>query len=264
MPASRAERANAAHAAQGPAERNGDDHPSHPSHPPSETRTMRTAGPASHRAMSAVSSTSAPPSGAGAGRIAWAPAWMASTTGIGGTPRPAVPAAASWPWRMTGKLVAALTIGAVRSRGDQLGQRGQRAQPLAAPQHLDGGGGAVTQSRGALVVAAFGQRGHLVYGRGRTRVLSSPSIRAAARATAAAYCVAVTSRAAGQGDTSTSGQAGPVQCRAPQPRGTGPYSGEPGQQSGGLGGVGTGPERADDAVVARRAHHRQPRKRLVR
>ena len=64
---------------------------------------MRTPGAASQRAMSAVSSTSAPPSGAGAGRITWAPAWMASTTGIGGTPRVAVPAAASWPCRMTAR-----------------------------------------------------------------------------------------------------------------------------------------------------------------
>jgi len=51
--------------------------------------------------MSAVSSTSEPPSGADAGRITCAPAASASITGIGGTPRFAVPAAASWPWRMT-------------------------------------------------------------------------------------------------------------------------------------------------------------------
>ena len=56
---------------------------------------MRTPGWASQRAMSAVSSTSAPPNGAAATKMAWAPAQIASTTGIGGTPQRAVPAAAS-------------------------------------------------------------------------------------------------------------------------------------------------------------------------
>jgi hypothetical protein len=56
---------------------------------------MRTPGAVSQRVISAVSSTSAPPRGAGVGKIACAPATIASTTGIGGTPRLALPAAAS-------------------------------------------------------------------------------------------------------------------------------------------------------------------------
>ncbi|MFZ1165302.1 hypothetical protein, partial [Mycobacterium sp.] len=90
--ASRAERADAAHSAHGPADRNGVHQPSSPL-----THTMRTPGPANQRATSAVSSTGAPPSGAESGSTTCAPARTASTTGIGGTPRRAVPAAASWP-----------------------------------------------------------------------------------------------------------------------------------------------------------------------
>ncbi|MFZ0907028.1 MAG: hypothetical protein WAN71_24775, partial [Mycobacterium sp.] len=81
--ASRAERADAAHSAHRPADPIGEHQPAASS--PSLTRTMRTPGAASQRAMSAVSSTSAPPSGADCGRTTCAPAWMASTTGIGGT-----------------------------------------------------------------------------------------------------------------------------------------------------------------------------------
>jgi hypothetical protein len=88
--ATRAERAAAAHSAHGPADRTGEHQPCSPL-----VLTMRTPGAASQRAISAVSSTSAPPSGASCGRITCAPASMASTTGIGGTPRRAVPAAAS-------------------------------------------------------------------------------------------------------------------------------------------------------------------------
>ena len=65
--------------------------------PVSETRTIRTPGLPSQRAMRAVSSTGAPPSGAASGRITCAPVASASITGIGGTPRCALPAAASWP-----------------------------------------------------------------------------------------------------------------------------------------------------------------------
>lgn len=65
-PANWAERAVAAHAAHGPAERTGEANPA----ASFETPTMRTPGSASQRAMSAISSTSAPPSGAGVGRIA--------------------------------------------------------------------------------------------------------------------------------------------------------------------------------------------------
>ncbi|HNP14678.1 MAG TPA: hypothetical protein PKM33_15580, partial [Mycobacterium sp.] len=61
--------------------------------------TIRTPGAASQRAISPVSSSSAPPSGAGWGSTTWAAARSASTTGIGGTPRRAEPAAASWPCR---------------------------------------------------------------------------------------------------------------------------------------------------------------------
>jgi len=85
-----ADRAAAAHSDHGPAERTSEHQPCS-----ALVLTMRTPGAASQRAISAVSSTSAPPSGAGCGRITCAPASMASTTGIGGTPRRALPAAAS-------------------------------------------------------------------------------------------------------------------------------------------------------------------------
>ncbi|MCV7328493.1 hypothetical protein, partial [Mycobacterium cookii] len=87
--ATRAERAAAAHWAHGPADRLGVHQPVASSAP--VTRTIRTPGAVNQRAIRAVSSTSAPPSGAGCGRITCAPAPMASTTGIGGTPRRAVP-----------------------------------------------------------------------------------------------------------------------------------------------------------------------------
>ncbi|MFZ0715910.1 hypothetical protein, partial [Mycobacterium sp.] len=56
--ATRAERADAAHSAHGPADRNVVHQPSSP-----VVDTMRTPGAVSQRATSAVSSTSAPPSG---------------------------------------------------------------------------------------------------------------------------------------------------------------------------------------------------------
>ena len=46
---------------------------------------------------------------------------------------------------------------------DELGQRHQRLQPLTTPEGLDGGGGPVSQPRGALVVSPFGERGHLLH-----------------------------------------------------------------------------------------------------
>src|SRR5690606_3096775 len=64
-------------------------------------RTNRTPGRASHRSSTRTSSGLAPRSGPRAGRTVSAPATRASTTGIGGTPRRAVPAEASLPWRMT-------------------------------------------------------------------------------------------------------------------------------------------------------------------
>lgn len=109
-----------------------------------------------------------------------------------------------------GQLVAALP-GAVRLGGDQLGQRGQCSQSLAMPQRLDGGGEVVTQSGSALIATALGELSDLLNGRGQRGVVNPP-IKAAALGTASAYCAAVTSRAAGQADTSSSGQAGP--CRA--------------------------------------------------
>ena len=61
----------------------------------SVVHTILTPGSESQRTISEVSSTSAPPSGAGRGSTTWAPARRASTTGIGGTPERAHPAAAS-------------------------------------------------------------------------------------------------------------------------------------------------------------------------
>ena len=60
--------------------------------------------------MSAVSSTNAPPNGAAVGRTACAPAHIASMTGIGGTPRRALPAAASWPCRITASCHPPLAV----------------------------------------------------------------------------------------------------------------------------------------------------------
>ena len=100
--------------------------------------------------------------------------------------------------------------GAVRLGGDQLGDRGQGAQPLAAPQRLDGGGGVIAQPRRALVVAALGQRRRPDRRPPPARGCPPPSIsvggapRPPARSRAA-----VTSRAAGHGDTSRWGQDGP-------------------------------------------------------
>jgi hypothetical protein len=91
--ATRAERADAAHSDHGPADPNGEHQPTASS--PPLAYTMRTPGAASQRAISAVSSTNAPPNGADWGRTTCAPARIASTTGIGGTPRRALPAAAS-------------------------------------------------------------------------------------------------------------------------------------------------------------------------
>ena len=110
-------------------------------------RTMRTPGWASQRAISAVSSTSAPPSGASAGRIACAPAHMASTTGIGGTPRRGDARRGELAVPDHRQVPAAV---AVRTGRDQLGDRGQRAQPLPAPQRRRSAAAAWSRSRAAL------------------------------------------------------------------------------------------------------------------
>jgi len=52
------------------------------------------------------------------------------------------------------EMPAAVTV---RARRDQFGDRRQRAQPLTAPQHIDGRGGVVAQPRGGLVAVAVGQ-----------------------------------------------------------------------------------------------------------
>ncbi len=113
---------------------------------------------------------------------------------------------------------------AVRTRCDQFGHRGQRAQPLTAPQHVDRGGGVVAQPRGGLVAVAVGQFRDAATARRTVRSFSMPSISAAARRGASAYSAAATSRGAGHGESSRSGQAGPwcadrairvVQVRSP-------------------------------------------------
>jgi hypothetical protein len=48
---------------------------------------------------------------------------------------------------------------AVRAGSDQFVDRGQRPQPLTAPQHVDGRGGMVAHSGGGLVAIALGQVG---------------------------------------------------------------------------------------------------------
>jgi len=67
-----------------------------------------------------------------------------------------------------GEVIAALAVG---RGGRQLGQRGQGAQPLTAPQRLDRGGGAVAQPRGALEVTPLGQRADVVDGGGQSGVV---------------------------------------------------------------------------------------------
>lgn len=102
-----------------------------------------------------VSSTRAPANGAGSGSTVSAPNVIASTTGIGGTPRsqPAVADHRQLP-----------PTGAIRRRGHQLGQGHQGAGALAAPQRINGCRGAVAQPRGTFVVAAISQRVHLLHG----------------------------------------------------------------------------------------------------
>ena len=158
-----------------------------------------------------------------------------------------------------GQVVAA---GAVRGGGDEFGQRGQRAQSLAAPQRLDGGGGVVAQARGALVVAALGERADLMHRRAQCAVVQPVDQGRGARH----------GRRVLGGRHVAGGRAGrhlklgagrPVQRRTRQPRRAGSDAGEAGQQGRRIGGVGARPERADGAVVSGRPHHRQPWKRLV-
>ncbi len=99
-------------------------------------RTMRTPGADSQRAISAISSTSAPPSGAGSGRIACAASAVSrrrpASAAHRGARRPPPRAGRD---RTTASCQPPSPSGRrrpVRSTG------GQRAQPLAAPQHVDG------------------------------------------------------------------------------------------------------------------------------
>jgi len=158
-----------------------------------------------------------------------------------------------------GKVV---TASSVRGGGDQLGQRGQRTQALAAPQCLDGGGGAVAKSRGALVMALVGERSDLVHGCGQRAVVQTVYQGRGARHRC---CVLCRGYVAGGGTRRhfELGAGRPVQRRTRQPPGAGSDPGEPRQQGRCVGGVGARPKWADGAVMARCPHHRQAWKRLI-
>ena len=155
-----------------------------------------------------------------------------------------------------------VSAGTIRGGGDELGQRGQRTQPLAAPQRLHGGRRVVTQARGALVVAMLGERSDLIHRRAQCAV-----VQAVGQGHGAPH-----GRRVLRGRHIAGGRAGrhlqlgagrPVQRRTRQPRRTRSDAGEARQQGRRRGGLGTGPERADGAVVSGRPHHRQPWKRLI-
>ena len=113
---------------------------------------------------------------------------------------------------------------AVRARRDQFGDRRQRAQPLTAPQHVDRGGGVVTQPGGGLVAVAVGQLGdagqHAPTARRRRRRRSAPAHAAAPRRTRRPRCRGaqgtVTVRVRGRRDRGVpSAQSALVQVRKP-------------------------------------------------
>ena len=126
---------------------------------------------------------------------------------------------------------------AVGPRGDQFGDRGQRAQPLTAPQHVDRGGGVVAQPCGGLVAVALGQLADAGEHR-RQRVVLEPvdQCRRAPRRFRVLGGGDVALRRARRQFPFRAG--GPVVRRAGEPGGAGAQPGEPGQQVGGLDGVG--------------------------
>jgi len=68
------------------------------------------------------------------------------------------------------QLPATCTVGC---RGDEFGDRCQRAQPLSTPQHVDRGGGDVPQSGGAFVTRPICQFGDPLH-RSRQRRIIQP------------------------------------------------------------------------------------------
>ena len=152
---------------------------------------------------SAVSSTSAPPSGAGCGSTTCAPARTASTTGIGGTPRRARPPR---PADHAGRRRAASRLRRRARRPPIPAARPVRAG-VARAKHLDRGDGVVTQPRSALIALTAAssairctppQRG----------VVQAMDHRRGATGRRGVWD-AVTSRSPGHGETSCCGQAGP-------------------------------------------------------
>ncbi|WP_369830882.1 hypothetical protein, partial [Mycobacterium sp. 1245852.3] len=158
-----------------------------------------------------------------------------------------------------GQLIATLAVGRGR---DQLGQRRQRAQPLPAPQRLDRGDDAVAQPRGALEVMPLREHADLVHRRAQRAVVRAVDQRRDPRDGAGVLGGGHAARGRAWRHLRL-GARRPVQRRAPQPVGAGAQAGEPGQQGGGVGGVGAGPKRADGPPVSRRPHHRQAGECLV-
>ena len=191
------------------------------------SRCARCARPAgsSQRAMSAVSSTSAPPSGAASGRIDCAAAQIASTTGIGGTPRARIARRGELTVPDDREVPAARAVGA---GGDQFVDGDQGVQSLAPPDGVDRGGRVVAQPRGGLVLAALRPASPMWASAARSAESSAPAMRSAARAGAGGVRGGGRRpRSAGHGDSSSSGQDGPcsaeranrvVQVRTPVKR----------------------------------------------
>ena len=225
-------------------------------------RTMRTPGWASHRAMSAVSSTSAPPSGAGCRQNRLCRSANRVDDRHRRNPAPRVARRGELAVPDDREVPAACAVGA---RGDQFVDRGQRPQPLAPPQRRRS-----RWPRGRAVRAAVsylprgGQLARCGRGPPAARESSAPAMRAAARAAADGVRGGRRRRgAAGHGDSSTLGAGRPVQRRTAQPGGAGPHAGEAGQQGRGLDGVGAGPKRSDRPVVLGCPHDREPGEGLV-
>ncbi|SON62053.1 hypothetical protein MSIMFI_03573 [Mycobacterium simulans] len=161
-----------------------------------------------------------------------------------------------------GELPAALSVGAVRLGGDQLAHGGQRAQSLATPQRFDSGGEAITQSRGAFIVTAFGERGDPVDGRGQCGVVPSVDQGRCAlrrRGVLRGGDVAV----GGAGRHFELGAGRTVQSRSRQAFGAGSDPGESSQQGCRVSGVGAGSKWAEHTVVSRGTDHRQARERFI-
>ena len=225
--------------------------------------TRRVPPPVSQRCSSAHLLGGGPAQRPGPGQHASAaPARSASTTGIGGTPRRATPAAASRPWRTTASSQPPLPV---RAGPDQLREARERGQPLRPAERPDQPGEPVAAAGGRLEPLPRRQRGDLVREGVQRAVVRAvdqlpPGRDRRARSPSTSWCPA---HGAAQRRSSCSAH-GPAAAPRAGMRSVHGRSGTASSTVSTASRASRCERNGPSAPVARCRHHRQPRERLGR